>query len=164
MRPIFETSAETTRLHDLFRDMRIGERISFQAASKRLGFTVSSTLSAYHSARRMAMRDNGVVIEGIRGYGFTRINGTGMVKKGYGTMKAIRRRARHGSAVTEIAIRQNLTREEMIEATEQLSRFRIIETTGRMPVPRSNRQEPEEPPSADIPDARAALKAMHASG
>ena len=158
MRHLFELSAETVRIIGLFKEMKIDETISFATASKRTGVVITSTTSAYHSARRIALRDDGIVIEGVRGVGFARLNGSGMVGKGYRTMAAIRRASRRGAAVTEVAIRQNLTQSEMVAATEQFSRFRILETTARMSAPRSNKDEIEDPPKAAHVDTRDALR------
>jgi hypothetical protein len=158
MKPMFTQSAETNSIVGFFRELSIGSETSFSAVSKALGFPVASDLPSYQSAKRIALRDHGVVIEGVRGFGFVRLNGSEMVKKGFRTMTGIRRAARRGSAVTEIAVRQNLNRNEMLDATEQLSRFRIIETTSRQFPAKSNRKVAPETLPADQFDTRAALR------
>ena len=148
MKKLFELSIETQRLAALFAEMAVGEVISFKVASARMAFTVKSGLPAYAYARHIVLRDHGIVIEGIRGVGFTRLDGSGMVGKGHRSMAGIRRAAHRGSAVVTAAIRQNLTRAEMLDATEQFSRFHIIETTSNLPTPKTNRPDFEDPPSA----------------
>lgn len=147
MRPIFTQSNETKLLVDLFSRMPIGASMSFADASNAVGFIVKSTLPAYQTAKRIAQRDHKVVIDAVRGFGFMRINGTGMVDRAPRFFKKVRRGARREAHVQEIAISQNLTREEMMRATEQFSRLRIIETTASgISSAQSNRRIVAEPP------------------
>lgn len=147
MRPIFTQSNETKLLVDLFVKMPIGASMSFSDASSAVGFTVKSTLPAYQTAKRVAERDHSVVVDGIRGFGFMRINGSGMVSRAPRFFKKVRRGARREAHVQEIAIAQNLPRDEMIRATEQFSRLRILETTAiGISAAQSNRRVVAEPP------------------
>ena len=149
MRPIFKQSDETKRLVDLFTQMPIGASMSFKDASASVGFTVKSTLPAYQTAKRVTERDHNVVIEGIRGFGFTRINGSSMVERAPRFFRRVRRGSRREAHVQQIAISQNLSREEMMRATEQFSRLRILETTAvgaKTPPANSNRPIVPEPP------------------
>lgn len=157
MRPIFSQSKETQRLVELFVSMSINSQMSFADASKALGFRVASSMPAYQSAKKIAERDHRVVVDGIRGYGFTRIDGTGMVDRAPRFFKKVRKGARREARVQEIAISTNLSRNKMIEATEQLSRLRILETTASRVRPVSNRQE-QEPPPVVKHDNRDALR------
>lgn len=161
MKPLFELSANTQRIVSMFRNLSINAETSFAQASEIVGFEMRSTTTAYHSARHIVLRDHGIVIEGIRGFGFVRVNGSGMVKKGHRTMAHLRRASRRGALVAETAIRQNLTRGEMIEVTEQLSRFRILETTSQSVRAASNRKIPEEPEPETPFNSRAALRSVH---
>lgn len=145
MRPIFLQSAETRRLVELFISIPISTAMSFADASKAVGFPVTSNLPAYQSAKKIAERDHSTVIDGIRGFGFVRINGSGMVSRAPRFFRKVRKGARREARVQEIAIKTNLTRNEMIDATEQLSRLRILETTA-MVRPVTNRNTPETPP------------------
>lgn len=164
MRKIFQKSKETDKLVSVFRELSIGQTISFDDCSKVVGFEVTSILPAYHSARRIALRDHGIVIEGVRGVGFTRLNGEGMVDRGYSKFRSLRRMARRGAALAEVALRQNLPQALTIQATEQLSRWRITETTGQVSRPKTNRETVEAPPEAENFDTRAALKALRKAG
>lgn len=147
MRPIFTQSNETKLLVDLFIRMPIGASMSFADATNAVGFTVKSTLPAYQTAKRIAERDNNVVVDAVRGFGFMRINGTGMVSRAPRFFKKVRKGARREAHVQEIAISQNLTRDEMMRATEQFSRLRIIETTSiGSKVAQSNKRVVIEPP------------------
>lgn len=158
MKPIFTTSDQTNRVVSLFREMRIEQQLSFQKASEVLGFEVKSTSAPYQSAKRIAARDHGVVIEGVWGFGFTRLNGSGMVKKGFRTQAGIRRMARKGAAVASVAISQNLTRNEMVDVTQQLSVFRLTEVTNRQQAAMSNKKEREIISPAEPFDIRKALR------
>lgn len=147
MKPIFETSHETQALVDYFRQVPVGSPVSFETLSKALRFKVHSSLPAYNTARRIAQRDHSVVIEAVRGFGFVRINGGEIVKSADRFFKKIRRGSRREANKQEIAIMSNLGRDEMLKATENLSRLRILETTS-MSARRaaSNRPQVKEPP------------------
>ena len=128
--------------------MPIDASMSFKEASAAVGFTVKSTLAAYQTAKRVAERDHNVVVDGVRGFGFTRINGSGMVARAPRFFKKVRKGARREAHVQEIAISQNLNREEMMRATEQFSRLRILETTAaNVKSASSNRRVIENPPT-----------------
>lgn len=148
MRPIFSQSNETKKLIELFIAMPIGSSMSFPAATQAVGFTVKSILPAYQTAKRIAERDHNVVIEAVRGFGFMRINGSEMVSRAPRFFRKVRKGARREAHVQNIAISQNLTREEMMVATEQFSRLRILETTAsNVKRPTSNRRVVEMPPT-----------------
>lgn len=160
MKPIFSTSDETNRIVSLFSEMSIGDTLSFSRASTILGFAFKSTSSSYQSAKRIALRDNGVVIEGIRGVGFKRLDGSEMVRKGFRTQASIRKAARRGARVAAVAIRQNLEKSDMIDATQQISRFGIIATTALQKPAKTNTRKPEKPEEAETFDVRRALKGL----
>lgn len=148
MRPIFSQSNETKKLIELFIAMPVGSNMSFPAATQAVGFTVKSVLPAYQTAKRIAERDHNIVIEAVRGYGFMRINGSGMVSRAPRFFRKVRKGARREAHVQNIAISQNLTRDEMMIATEQFSRLRILETTAsNVKRPTSNRRIVETPPT-----------------
>lgn len=140
MQPIFRQSKETETLVGLFRQMPINSNMSFDEASATVGFRVKSSLPAYQAAKRIAERDFGVVVDGIRGFGFMRLDGKKMVERAPRGFKKIRRISRREARVQEIAISQNLTRDDMLKATEQLARYRLLETTSH-PRPASNKPE-----------------------
>lgn len=149
MRPIFTQSHETQAIVRLFIEMSIGQEMSFAEASRAVGFIFTATTPAYQSAKRAAQRDHNVVIEGIRGYGFVRINGVGMVERASRFFSRVRKGARREAHVQQIAILSNLPRDQMITATEQLSRLRILETTAMTSrKPASNRPETATVPLA----------------
>ena len=158
MKPIFTTADETNRIIAFFSEIPIGQEVSFEQASSATGLAIKSTLAAYHSARRIALRDSRIVIEAIRGFGFKRLDGGEMVKKGFRTQAGIRRQARRGTKVAEVAVLQNLTRDEMANATQQLSRFAIIETTAMQRPAKTNNKLAEAPAMADNFNSRATLK------
>lgn len=146
MKPIFETSHETQSLVSYFQHVPVGTPVSFDTVSKAVRFKVSSSLPAYNSARRIAQRDHSVVIEAVRGFGFVRINGGEIVKSADRFFTRVRRGARRESGKQEIAVMSNLPRDQMIKATENLSRLRILETTSMSPRhATSNKPRVEDP-------------------
>lgn len=150
MRPIFNQSHETQKLVSLFLKIAIDQEVSFAEASKMVGFRVTSTMPAYQSAKRTAERDHDVVIAAIYGFGFKRIDAAAMVQRAPKFFRKVRKGSRREAHVQEIAIRSNLPRDEMIKATENLSRLRILETTALSPrKAASNKAERETPPLID---------------
>ncbi|MDR3495331.1 MAG: hypothetical protein P4L82_12090 [Ancalomicrobiaceae bacterium] len=157
MQPLFTRSVQTKKLVALFQDMSIDTQMSFAEAGKRLGFALTSSSDIYRSARWIATRDHQIVIEGIRGFGFTRLAGSGIVKRGDGHERAIRRRARRASTEMTVAITQNLTRDDMQAATEKLSRFRIIADLSTPARASSNKPTVADPEPHEPVDVRAQL-------
>lgn len=129
MKPIFKISHETQTLVDYFMQIQIGSPVSFDVASNDVNFSVSSSLPSYNTARRIVQRDHSVVIEAIKGFGFIRVSGGEIVKSADRFFRRVRRGARREAHKQEIAVMSNLERDDMIKATENLSRLRIIETT-----------------------------------
>jgi hypothetical protein len=160
MRPIFSRSVETRKLLDLFEGASIDTPISFADASRKLGFAITSTSGSYHSARRIAVKECGIVIEAIRNFGFVRLSGSGIVKRGDSHDGALRRRARRAGDEMAIAIVQNLDREEMQSATEKLSRYRIVSDLTSPAKAASNRLVTQEPEQQEPVDIRARLRTV----
>ena len=158
MKPSFVKSQETSKLLDLFKTMRLDSPLTFFQASKAVGFTVTAALPAYQSAKRIAERDLSIVIEGIRGQGFLKINGNKMVESGDRRLLSIRRSARRGAQRQEIAITQNLDKEHMTRATELLGRYRIAADVAS--PARSNRKIVAEPEQEAVVDIRANLRTI----
>lgn len=159
MRPTFEQSKETAALVSLFKEMSIGDVISYDDASKALGFEIKSTTPAYQSAKNAARRDYEVIIESVRGVGFTRLNGSSMIDRAARFFSRVRKGSRREAHVQEVAIKSNLTRGEMTRATEQLSRLRILETTAISSPKKEEKKEPQAKP-----DNRAMLAALLKKG
>lgn len=126
MKPSFVASRETNAILAAIRSMSIGQDMSFDSLSRLVGFEVTSTSQAYQSARRAALRDDGIVTDSIRSFGFRRLSGGETVGKSDRHMKSIRRRARFASKELGAAMRQNLTTAEMIEATKKQGALGVI--------------------------------------
>jgi hypothetical protein len=159
-RPIFIRSAETNALIKLFREMPLDSPMSFLNAAKTLGFAINTKENggAYYSARKIAERHHGVVIDGIRGVGFVKLRGDQISESGERDILAIRRRARRAGKRQEIAIATNLDQRHMMRSSELLNRFRIVaDAVGRA---MSNKRAPAEPQAAEPVDPRDALRSM----
>ena len=147
MRPIFQTSAETAAITKYFTTLSFNQEVSFAEASRAVGFVFTSTTGAYQSAKRAAERDHAIVIATVRGYGFKRINGVGMVERASQFFRRVRKGSRREAHIQEIAVLSNLPRDVMLAATEQLSRLRILESTAvGSKKATSNKSEREAPP------------------
>ncbi len=147
MRKPFERSAETEKLLSFFSTISVGQPVSYDNASRVVGFEVSSTLPAYQSARRLAVKELGIVIESLPGQGFMRLDPTSIVDRGGKHLRSIKRKARNAGKEMAVAINGNLDRPDMMRATEQFNRFRIIESTSTPARYASNKEqtEPVEP-------------------
>jgi hypothetical protein len=157
MKPIFKISHETEKLIEYFRALPIGAEVSFANISKAVGFEVGSSTPAYNSARRIVQRDHSIVIEGIRGFGCMRVNGTEIVQSADRFFKRVRRGSRREAHKQEIAVMSNLERDEMLKASENLSRLRILESTAVSPKrAASNRPVVEVPPVVEAMARRVA--------
>lgn len=143
-KPLFTQSFETIQLVEALKEMSIGQTISFSEISKKVGFSVNSSSPAYHSARRVLTRDHSIILESVRGFGFQRLDGHGMVNRGGRLLKGVRRRARRGAQEMEIALMQNLNRNDQLRASQQLTRFKLTADIARTP-PVTNREETPEP-------------------
>jgi hypothetical protein len=150
MRKMFETSAETSALVELFKSLEPGQGETFEQASKVFGFDLSSTTGAYHSARRIAARDLAIVIEGVRGVGFIRLTPDQIAEATPRGINSIRRRARRETGKIEIALGGVLSNINTHRAHEAFSRYRML---GDIASPgwtnRPARERPEEQISVD---------------
>lgn len=159
MRTISEASHETLKLVELFTRISLEKPITFAEASRSVGFKVSSTLGAYSSARRIALRDHNIVIEAIRGLGFKRANGETITHhRGDRHLKTMRRRARRAADEVAVAIGMNMSEDDQRIASEKFNRFRLIGDISANP--RSNRRKQADPEQASEIDNRAALQGV----
>ena len=160
MRSMFEISRETTRLVSLMSSMRVDESMAFKEASESVGFSVTSSLPAYQSARRIVAKDD-IIIDGVRGVGFKRLSGSDVVT-GRGAQRArqIRGAAKRGHREMISASRSSNLNEEVSRlCSERITRFAIIGDQAR--EPRSNRRETHTPPAAEqmnMADVMASIK------
>ncbi len=147
MKPDFEVSAQTRKLIDFFGTMKVGQEasnISYPEASKRLGFNVNPQTLA--SARKIAERDHGIYIATIRQYGFFRGTHLDMKSSGPSFLLRMRKGAKRLASRMELALQGNLPERDHREASEMLTRGRIIHDTAEKPRATSNRKTREEPP------------------
>lgn len=150
MRPTFQASTETTRLVSFFKTLPQKKTVSWYEASKTAGFEINSSSAVYNSARKIAERDHGIVIETMRKFGFFRSDGADMEKSGDRFMGRMRRGAKRASNRMVLAIEHNLDPEQARRADEKLSRFRIIYSNAEPASSnRPKRGTPEEAPKSD---------------
>lgn len=148
MDPIFTKSHKTEKMVKFFASLPLDKPVSFEEASKVLGFQISSNSSFYQYAKFIAERDHRCVVSAIRGFGFKRINGGEMVNRAAKFFRHVRKGARREARVQEIAVSTNLTREEMLRATEQLGRLRILESTSQIHPAATNAPDRKGSPGA----------------
>lgn len=151
MRPSFELSHETAAILQVIRTMSIGQQMSFDALSRAVGFKVKSTTGAYHGARRIALRDDKIVTDSIRGFGFVRLSGRETVAKSDKHLKAIRRRAGIANKEIGVAMRSNLEPGAMVEATRKQAVLGVILINAA--TPRSNAEIVDAAPVMPAPRA-----------
>lgn len=149
MRKSFEQSVETTAILAVFRQMRMSEQMTFADLSKKVGFVVTSSTSAYHSARKIAERDHSIFIGAIRKYGFFRGTGDDMADSLEPLANRMRKTAKRSIARADLAIRNNLSDEKYRRTVERRQRASIIFSTSSAPMPDSNRKR--RPPAQEAP-------------
>lgn len=154
----FEQTEETAKIIDYLLNAPFNTTIEFDQISGFVGFTVSSQLAAYQSAKRFLLRENGIVIDSIRGVGCSKLQSSDILRRSPQHFRSIRNRAKTGSAEIEIAITGNLDRVEMLQATENFARFRIIADNSRPAV--TNRSPQEKPAKEDLPPVTEIAKNM----
>lgn len=143
MRKSFELSKETAAIAAVFRSMALGQQMTWADLSKAAGFNVVSTTPAYHSARRVVERDNGVFIGSIRGVGCYRGTGEDMAGSLEPLAKSMRRIAKKSIDRADLAIANNLNEEMHSRVSERRARASIIFSTSAAPMPTSNRKRVE---------------------
>lgn len=157
MNLICETSYQTKKIVELFLRLSFDKIMSFQEATKNVGFAVTSTLSAYQSARRIARRDHKVIIDGVRNFGFKRLTGEETAKgRGDKHLKSMRNKSRIAAMEMEIALEQNLNEDTSREASYKLIRFRLLGDISK--IARTNRAIENMPDLQNVVDVRAMLK------
>lgn len=156
MRKRFEASKETYALVGFFREMKLEEQVSYHDISKVIGFEVTPAISS--NARIIAQRDHDVYIGIIRGFGFFRGTHAMATDSLPEYARKAKRTAKRGKQRAAFALKGNLTQEKHRQASEWYSRFSIIEdTTGSIPMAKTNRQRPESIEEAPKFDYRTAL-------
>lgn len=157
MKP-FETSYNTRRLIAAFASMSLGDAVKLIDMSRTVGFDVTPANS--YTARMIAEREHRVFVYLDRDRGFVRGNGSEMVSSGAGFLDAIKRKAKRCGQRMELALTQNLTRDEHLIASETLSRANIVASTSSPVAAKSNRAAKQRPQTAVAFDTVAALRAV----
>jgi hypothetical protein len=156
MKPIFKLSEETRKLLRYFEEIPFNSPVSFDEAKVALGFDYRNCLPSYYSAKKIAEREPGIVIESIRTFGFLKLPGFLIPDVGARDMKRIHRQADRGARRQEIALTSsNLTREQFSFSSELFARFKIISNTSK---PITNRPKPTVPEITYEKDSTENLK------
>jgi hypothetical protein len=149
MRKIHEKAAETTAIEAVFLSMKMQERMTFAQLSEKVGFKVSSSLGAYHSARKSAERDHGVYIAAEPGIGFFRGTAEDMADSLKAIAKHVRKQAKKSINRADLAISHNLNADKHQQVMELRNRASIIYSTSAAPLPMSNRSRRPDVPVAE---------------
>jgi hypothetical protein len=160
MPKMFQQSADTQRLVDVFVNMLMSEKISFPNLSLKVGFRVHSSLPAYHSAKRIAERDHGVFISTVRKFGVFRGTGEDMADSLEDISSRIRKMAKKSITRADLAIENNLPDDKYVRTVERRNRASIIYSTSAAPMPQSNRRRPEPASEAAKINPYSALRTI----
>lgn len=132
MKPQITASIDTQMIYERLEKSAIGELVEYQELSALIGTDVQSKGRGYmETARRMAMRDKGMVFEPVRNVGLKRLADTEIVRSGQAYISKIRRHARRGMRVlvsvqdfnslpNDLKVRHNATA-SMLGAVAQFS-------------------------------------------
>lgn len=163
---MFTRSKETEALARFFAEMSIGQTVSIEDLSKAVGFVVTPALGSYSSARRVAMKDSGVVIETVRGVGVKRLSGE-EIALGRGAYRDARAHKQLTTGLKEqaVALSMNLPRDVASVASRRFERSSIAAHLMTPIKVKSNRTVVPEPEKAEWVDPREQLaRAFAAKG
>lgn len=99
----FERSANTAMIYQRIGQMQIGDLLTYKELSDILGEPVDGSNSHLQSARDMAVRYDGIVLENVRTVGYKRLSDTGIVHDTDRDMKSIGRKAKKATRKLESA-------------------------------------------------------------
>lgn len=132
MKPQITMSLDTQMLYERLEKAQIGDLINYEELSAIIGSDVQiKGRGSLQSARKMAMRDKGMVFESVRDIGIKRLADAEIVRSGQAYISRIRRHARRGMRVlvsvqnfealpNDLKIRHNATA-SMLGAVAQFS-------------------------------------------
>ncbi len=100
MKPQITTHIDTQMIYERLSTASIGDLIEYQELTALIGTDVQNKGRGYmETARRMALRDKGMVFQPVRGVGLKRLADTEIVQSGQAYITKIRRHARRGMRV-----------------------------------------------------------------
>lgn len=155
MRTLFTRSAETERLLQIFRDLRYEEIVTYADATRQAKFEVTPQSARY---ARLQLRKVGIFIHIVPKIGFRRGVGSDMLDAGLSAAGSMRRKGRQTDELMQMALRENLSRDEHLLASELLTRSRVVVATMSGLRPLSNRPLINPGTPAEPFDTSAALK------
>lgn len=140
-RMIHELSAETAAIVEVMKEAIVGQTVSRAEMERRTGYPFQH--SAYQRARHMVLRDHGIVIATVRGEGFRRLAGVGIVDRQASHLGSIRRKSGIVQKETATALLDNMSHRDQMRATQIHAAAGIIRNAAVMPA--SNRRVIDEP-------------------
>lgn len=132
MKPQITASIDAQMIYERLEKTTVGEIVGYDELTALIGSDVQLKGRGYmETARRMAMRDKGMVFGPIRGIGLKRLADTEIVRSGQSYISKIRRHARRGMKVlvsvqdfdalpNDLKVRHNATA-SMLGAVAQFS-------------------------------------------
>lgn len=125
-KPDFELSVETRILIDAFAKLEKGQSVSYAALTEKLGQRVTGGHPALQSAKRVLLRDSGMVFAPIRGEGLKRLTDEEIIGSGEKRIQGIRRAAKRAVRVTAQADYDALSEEAKVKHNANLSLFGVF--------------------------------------
>lgn len=132
MKPQITASIDAQMIYERLEKATVGEIVGYEELTALIGTDVQLKGRGYmETARRMAMRDKGMVFGPVRGVGLKRLADTEIVRSGQAYISKIRRHARRGMKVlvsvqdfaalpNDLKVRHNATA-SMLGAVAQFS-------------------------------------------
>lgn len=132
-RPRFRVSTETRAIYDKIVKMSVGEIVTYLELSKLIGDDIRANGRApLNSARRMAQRDNQIVLDVVPKVGIKRMSDIDVVGSANATLGVVRRAARRGiNRITAVSDFERLPVEMKIKHNAAVSALGVIAAMSR---------------------------------
>lgn len=131
-RPNFQTSVETRLLYARLRKLEIGEIVTYRELTQIISQDVQNEArGALTSARRMALRDDGIICDAIHNVGIKRLSDSEAVQSSTQTFARVRRLAHRGAERLVTTNPDALSQEDRIRRNASLSAFAVVKLMGK---------------------------------
>lgn len=153
------TSHEVPYVQGLLRSTPIGEILSYQELSRRLGRPIKSSDSVLRTVLRHALRDEGIVVRAVPKVGYRRLGANGAVDEAGHAVRSVRNKAKKGLKIIRATEGSNeLTLNNQSLAAVHRLRFNVMVELSGPQVTRRLRKTIDTP-SATGDDILRAVKA-----
>ena len=125
-RPQFTLSIETQLIADRLSAVAMGEQVSYDELSKIAGSNVREDRGALESARRVVLREHGIVFDVVRGSGLIRLDDNAIIESRARDVRHINRAAHKAMVKQSKANYESLTPENKLAFNTTGSLLKLV--------------------------------------